>query len=238
MKKKIEIFLGITTLCLSLFSCNTHTDIPSKPVNNNNSEYILTPESFGEIHNNTLTQLINRNKNKQISNIDEFINLNIEIVRQELKRYDIECNLTQEDSVYINTILRTFNKKVIENKNNALEYLISVSNYPTNVKKDIKELVFSHRGFENFILGINKLKDQQSRSLSQSTIYSLEILEAISKASNDFWNSQTISRTSYGTYLADALGGATVSITGVGFIAGALTASGASYLWEKAFEYE
>lgn len=244
MKNKIStsIVLGI----LAFSSCTNSQDVDVPNFSNATSistrhmnESVLSAEDFGELHNDILGQLLEKSDANEINGFNDLVKQTMAISLKSFKEKGVDYSYTPEDSLFFNTLLRVYRQEVINNKENALELLILVSDYPEDVKSQMIELVRTNPDIETFVNGINQIASSQNMSRSAfPTPYSqsFSIINAMALASNDFWSERILTRASFGTYAADGLGGAAATISGVGIVGVGLAGAAASFLWEKAIE--
>ena len=227
MKNKISTSIVLGILAFSSCTNSQDVDVPNFPnatsiSTRHMNESVLSAEDFGELHNDILGQLLEKSDANEINGFNDLVKQTMDIF-----------------SLFFNTLLRVYRQEVINNKENALELLILVSDYPEDVKSQMIELVRTNPDIETFVNEINQIASSQNMSRSAfPTPYSqsFSIINAMALASNNFWSERILTRASFGTYAADGLGGAAATISGVGIIGVGLAGAAASFLWEKAIE--
>lgn len=214
MKKDYYLTL-ILLISLSLFSCQNEI-IPENA--NEKATLSLSPKQLGEIHNRILNKLMVKYEQKKINGLKDLLKTETEITSTELAKYGI--TYTKKDVTYSSKLLKEFGKKILNSREEGLNFLIDKTNYPQYIKSKLHNSISTHPEINSFIKQIDNFSNIQTRSNSNNLELSnsLEILKEIALASNNYWNKRPKTKGgSFASYLADGLGGA-------------------SFLWDKAME--
>ena len=242
MKKMLFniVFIFVCFFCLSLSSCyngNIVTEEQGKPIVIEHN-MIMTPQEMGQFHNDVLNCMIEKSEANQISDFNGFMKQIMDVSQFEMAKREFFYDYTSQDSLFVNTAFRVFRDLVREDQQQALDFLVLISDYPDDVKLELMELTRESPDVDYFVNRLNEIVNGQesTRCIEDNVKQSFDIISSISISSNNYWSKKLNSRSSFGTYLADGLGGAAATISGIGVILSAVASAAASYLWEKAIE--
>ncbi len=241
MKKNYFILFLLTS---TLFWSCENNDLSKETIDK--QEETITPKQYGEIHNAILEKLMNSNSSNSSNNListragnqdfDTFMKQLTEIATCELKKYNV--SYSQKEIEYAYDFLLGYTNELSLNLENNYAYLINKVPYSETTKKELLALVETNPSINTFVSKLNDIESlEMTRNPNNSiTAYSFNTLKEISIASDNFWGNGLQTRSSFGLYVADGLGGFAALTSGVGALATALAGAGASYLYEKAIE--
>ena len=203
------VFIFVCFFCLSLSSCyngNIVTEEQGKPIVIEHN-MIMTPQEMGQFHNDVLNCMIEKSEANQISDFNGFMKQIMDVSQFEMAKREFFYDYTSQDSLFVNTAFRVFRDLVREDQQQALDFLVLISDYPDDVKLELMELTRESPDVDYFVNRLNEIVNGQesTRCIEDNIKQSFDIISSISISSNNYWSKKLNSRSSFGTYLADGL---------------------------------